>query len=265
MSEDRKMLTVGRVKLVHKEEPFYIAEELKSLRTNLLFCGDDKRIIFATSCVSGEGKSTITLALARSLAELGKTVLLVDADMRKPFSSNLVLEGEVAFGLSHYLSGQVSMDQIIYATDTKGLALIGSGAVPPNPSELLSGKRFQQLFEVTSEVFDYIIVDCAPLGMVIDAAVIAPRCDGGIVIVEAGSVKYRFAQAVVQKLRATQTPILGVVLNKVDRKHGRNYGKYYGYGGAKYGYGGKKHKYGYGYGYGYGAQKYGYGEKPEKQ
>ncbi len=243
MADKETVSGVRRIEIEQKEQPFEIAEELKVLRTNLLFAGDDKRVLFITSCISSEGKSTISLALARSLTELDKNVLLIDADLRKDSLDVHLTQGSIDFGLSHYLSGQVALDDIIYMTESPKLAYIGSGVVPPNPSELLSSKRFDQLMKVASEVFDYVIIDCSPLGLVVDAAVIAPRCNGAILVIDSGRVKYRMAQAVVQKLQASQTPILGVVLNKVDLKKNRRYG--YGYGG----------KYGYGYGYGY------YGDK----
>ena len=101
--------------------------------------------------------------------------------------------------------------------------------MPPNPTELLSTDAMKKLVAFCREHFDYVIIDTPPIGMVVDAAVIAPLCDGVVILIEANEVKYRLAQEVVAKMKATDCPILGVVLNKVDYKtNGKNYGKYYG-------------------------------------
>lgn len=225
------MNEMGRLLLAHEELPYEIAEEIKTLRTNILFSGDDKRVIMITSCKSGEGKSSVILELARSMAELGKNVLLVDADLRKSVVKEKVKEGRIRYGLTHYLCGQASAQEALYATESDGVYLMPAGAMPPNPTELLSNVRMKSLLEATRQNFDYVLVDCAPLGMVVDAAVVAPFCDGSMMLIEAGQISYRYAQDVLNQLKATQSPILGVVLNKVDyakSKHYGRYGKYYG-------------------------------------
>lgn len=217
------------IELVRSEIPYEINEEMKTLRTNIQFCGDDKQIICMTSTFSGEGKSTVTLELCYSLAELGKRVLLIDADMRKSVLKQKVNGPVPKKGLSHYLSGQCELGELIYKTSTPNFSVVFAGAVPPNPTELLSTVRFEALLNMSREYFDYIIIDCPPIGMVVDAAVIASLCDGCTILIEAGEVKYRAAQDVVGKMKATGCPILGVILNKVDRKkQGKYYGKYYG-------------------------------------
>lgn len=216
--------------LERRELPYEIAEELKSLRTNLQFCGTDKKVLMFTSCLSGEGKSTLSLETARSFAELGKQVLLIDADLRKSVLEDRVVDGTIHHGLTHYLSGQCSLDDALYSTETEKLDVIPAGAMAPNPSELISNEAFSKLIQNGRGAYDYVIVDCAPLGMVVDAAIVAPRCDGAILVIESGTIKYRFAREVTKKLLNTSCPVLGVVLNKVDRRSGR-YGKYYGYGG----------------------------------
>ena len=215
------------------ELPYEIDEEIKTLRTNLQFSGADKKVIMITSCVGDEGKSTQSLRLSRSLAALGKTVLLIDADLRKSHLKNQIIEGTVDAGLSHYLSGLSS--DIIYSTNIPCMYMIFAGQVPPNPSELLSGQKFSELIQDARDRFDYIIIDTPPLGMVVDAAVIAPHCDGAILAIQAGEIPRRMAQDVVEKLKTTQVAILGVVLTQIgknDSKHtysryyGRKYGKY---------------------------------------
>jgi len=224
------------IELEKQELPYEINEELKLLRTNLQFCGTDKRVILVTSAFSGEGKSTVALDLCHSLTELGKSVLLIDADMRKSMLKQKVIGQQPTYGLSHLLSGQCEIDDVFYTTNVRNLSVIFSGAVPPNPTELLSTQNMGTLIQIGKKYCDYVVIDCPPVGLVVDAAVVAPHCDGSLILIEAGEVKYRLAQEVAAKMRATGCPILGVILNKVDhRKSGKYYGKYYGrYYGKRY-------------------------------
>ena len=219
-----------RINFTHEDRSYAVREELKTLRTNIQFCGDDKRVILVTSCLAGEGKSTTTQELAETLSEIDKRVLYIDADLRKDKEEKDGLSGQYSYGLTHYLSGQCGARNAVYSTNIRGLYAIPSGVVPPNPSELLATPRMQALLSEMKEVFDYIIIDTAPLGMVVDAAVLAPLCDGAILLVESGSVSYRLAQDVVKQLENTQRPILGVILNKVARSKGSYYGRYGRYG-----------------------------------
>ena len=155
--------------------------------------------------------------------------LLAEAVNGEIFRDDCGVFSDIRKGLSHYLSGQCELEELIYKTSEPNLSVVFAGAVPPNPTELLSSARFHNLVELGREYFDYVIVDCPPIGMVVDAAVAAPQCDGCAILIEAGSVKYRAAQDIVNKMRSTGCPILGVILNKVDRKkQGKYYGKYYG-------------------------------------
>ena len=219
-----------RITFTHEDRSYAVREELKTLRTNIQFCGDDKRVILVTSCIAGEGKSTTTQELAETLSEIDKRILYIDADLRKDKEEKDGLSGQYKYGLTHYLSGQCASRDAVYSTNIRGLYAVPSGVVPPNPSELLSNPRMHALLSEMKEVFDYIIIDTAPLGMVVDAAVLAPVCDGAILLIESGSVSYRLAQDVVKQLENTQCPILGVILNKVARSKGSYYGKYGRYG-----------------------------------
>ncbi len=220
-----------QVTIRKRELPYEISEEMKTLRTNLQFCGEDVRVVLFTSCIGGEGKSSTVLELARSFAELGKKVLLIDADFRKSVLRDKVENGHMPLGMTHYLVGQCKAEDIVYQTQDPGFFVCPAGPVPPNPSELLSTHRFEQFVADARNTYDYVLIDCAPLGIVVDAAVVAPRCDGTILLIEAGTVSYRLAQEVKGKLAATHCPILGAVLNKVDRRAD----KYYSYGYGKYG------------------------------
>lgn len=218
------------------------AEAYKTLRTNLQFCGSDKKAIVFTSCTPDEGKSTVVLNLATSLAEAEKKVLLVDADLRKSvLVGRFQIEGE-SVGLTHYLSGMCELEDAVNQTDLENLDVIFAGPYPPNPSELLAGSRFHELLEAARAQYDYILIDSAPLGSVIDSAVIAKECDGSVIVVESGVISYRFVQEIKMQLEKSGSPVLGVILNKTDireqkyynryygKKYGRYYGKYYGYG-----------------------------------
>lgn len=217
--------------------PYTVNEELKLLRTNIQFCGIDKRVILLTSAMSNEGKSTMTLYICRAFAELGKKVLLIDADLRKSVMKKRIIGGGITAGLSQYLAGMCGIEDIIAETDEPNLHSILAGQVSPNPSELLSGQKLQDLLNYAREKYDYVFVDCPPLGLVVDAAVVAPLCDGSILVISAGEIHRQMAKEVVVKLQNTKCHILGVVLNKVDRSKGsKYYAKYYGrYYGKSYG------------------------------
>lgn len=211
------------------------AEAYKSLRTNLQFCGEDKKVIAITSCATNEGKSSVTMNLAVSLAEAGKKVLLIDADLRKSVLVGRTKVKESIKGLTHYLSKQAALIEVICATNVKNMHIVYAGSVPPNPAELLGGKCFRELLSSLRKVYDYILVDTPPLGSVIDSAIIAEECDGSIMVIETGVISYRFAQDVKSQLEKSNCPILGVVLNKVDMSKQGYYGKYYGRYYGKYG------------------------------
>ena len=203
-------------------------EAYKTLRTNLEFSGSDKRTIVLTSSTPNEGKSTVSLGLAMSLAEGGKRVLLIDADLRKSVLRGRHRVTSEVKGLSHYLSGQARVADVVCSTQEERMFIIFAGVVPPNPSELLGQERFVELIENAKKEYDYVIVDAPPLGSVIDAAVIAKACDASVLVVAASTVSYKFIRTVKSQLEKTECPILGVVLNKVNMKQNRYYGKYYG-------------------------------------
>ena len=215
---------------IYRPELDYSANEsYKSLRTNLLFCGEDKKVIAITSCAPNEGKSTVSLNLALSLADSGKKVLFIDADLRKSvLMGHTEVEGEEIKGLSHLLSHQETIENVICATNVPRFHIIYAGTVPPNPAELLGAEYFKRVLAAVKKVYDYIIIDTPPLGSVIDSAVIADECDGSIIVLESGVISYRFAQDVKGQLEKCNCPILGVILNKVDMSKQGYYGKYYG-------------------------------------
>ena len=223
-----------------REQGYTMKESLRALKTNIQFCGDDIKTILITSAVPNEGKSTVAMDLARSLTESGKRVLLIDSDMRKSvFVGRLQAQsssGEEICGLSHYLSGQRRLEDVLYGTEIPRLFMIFAGPSVPNPTEILEKKYFAELLKFGKEHFNYILIDCAPLGATIDAAVVAKYCDGAILVISQGMASSRLILSVKKQLEASGVKILGAILNKVRLKknnyesgyYGGYYGNYYG-------------------------------------
>ncbi len=234
------------VKLQLKEQSYTLKESLRALKTNIQFCGDDKKVILFTSAIPNEGKSTVVMDLARSLTDSKKSVLVIDADIRKSVLIGRMraktIDGREIFGLSHYLSGQKRMTDVIYVTETTGMCMLFAGPTVPNPTEMLEKGYFAELIEFARQQFDYVLIDCPPMGAAIDAAVIAKHCDGAIIVVSQGSVSSRAIANVKRQLENANLPILGAVLNKVRMKKNSYYGRYYGHYYGSYGEEGKKDK-----------------------
>jgi capsular exopolysaccharide synthesis family protein len=223
------METVSISKLISLD--FQANEAYKTLRTNIQFCGNDIKVIGLTSSIPNEGKSSVSINLAVSMAEAGKKVVLIDADLRKSVLIGRYKVDKPVKGLTHYLSGLNSADEIIYKTNIENLHMIFSGPVPPNPSELLGSSKFTNLVQVLGQSFAYVIIDTPPIGSVIDGAVVAKVCDGMIMVIETGKISYKFGQKVKSQLDKTGCKMLGAVLNKVNVNeksfYGKHYGKYY--------------------------------------
>lgn len=216
------------IELKHRELDFRSREAFKMLRSNVEFSGADIKVICITSCIPNEGKSNVSFELAKSYAQMGKKILLLDADFRKSVMRRYHKRGKVRLGLTNCLVGKAEFDDAICSTNIKGFDMMFSGPVPPNPSELLGNKRFQSLMEKVREEYDMIIIDTPPLGSVIDAAVVSKHCDGVLLVIASGAVSYRFARRIKEQLQMTGCPILGCVLNKVKLNDKGYYGKYYG-------------------------------------
>ena len=216
-----------------KNLDFVSNEAYKTLRTNITFCGEDVRLIAVTSATPNEGKTNVTFNLARAFAEDKKRILFIDADIRKSvLEARLGADQEVK-GLSHYLTGKAELKDIVYGTNIDHMDFIGTGPVAPNPSELLGNQKFQRLLEWARSEYQYVMIDCPPIGSVIDAAVVARQCDGAVYVIESEATSWRLAQRGKEQLEKTGCKILGAVLNKVEMSgkrygYGKYYGKYYG-------------------------------------
>ncbi len=214
-------------------------EAVKTLRTNIQFCGSSIRTVMFTSSLPDEGKSELAFETAHSLAQIGKKVLLVDADIRKSvLVSRYQLDQEVK-GLSQYLSGQCGLEQVLYDTNIENLSMVFAGPYSPNPAELLEEELFGSLIDHARQCFDYIVIDTPPMANLIDGAIVARHCDGAIMVIESGAISYRLEQKVKRQLDKTGCRILGAILNKVDIHTESYYGKY-----GKYSRYGKYGKYG---------------------
>lgn len=210
---------------VRKKDYFY-EEAIKTLRTNIQFTGKNIKTIMFTSCLPNEGKSDVAFQLAQEIGNMGKKVLLIDADIRRSVYVNRYKVKEKVKGLSQYLSGQLAKEFLIYQTNFLNVDIIFSGPIAPNPSELLEEASFSDLLKELRNVYDYIILDTPPLGSVTDAAIVAKECDGAILVIESERVSYKLAQKVQEQLEKTGCKILGAVLNKVNIEKDKYYGKY---------------------------------------
>lgn len=225
------------IELETKNLPFGMAEEVKNLRTGITFAGDNIKSILFTSTMTNEGKSTITIEIAKSFAELNKKVVLVDTDLRKSILKMKLVSGKMKYGLTHYLSGQCDVDDIIYHNTTKGLEsfyVVPTGPVTKAPTELLSTEKLSKLLEKLRREYDIVIIDTPPIGVVTDAAIVASYADGAVFIIESGKVNFKTAQKAIEKFEMSGCKVLGVALNKVDKSKNSygyyKYGKEYGYG-----------------------------------
>lgn len=201
-------------------------EAIKTLRTNLQFAGRNVKCILITSCFPNEGKSDVAFQLAKEIANIGKRIVLVDADIRKSSFANRYRIGKPVKGLSHYLCGAVDMEKICYQTDTPSMDMIFAGSLVPNPSELLEEDALGELIHDLREQYDYILIDTPPITNMADAAIVGKWCDGAIFVIEDGRVSYKIAQKAVKSITQSGCRVLGAVLNKVDSKQNRYYQKY---------------------------------------
>ena len=208
-----------------KTDHFY-EEAIKTLRTNIQFTGRNIKCILITSCFPNEGKSDIAFQLAREIGNIGKRVVLVDADIRKSTFASRYRIGRPVKGLSHYLCGTMEAERICYQTNYDNVDIIFAGSLVPNPSELLEEPALEELIKYLRDQYDYILIDTPPIASMADASIVAKWCDGAILVIEDGRVSYRIAQKAKKQITQTGCKILGAVLNKVDTKKDRYYGRY---------------------------------------
>jgi receptor protein-tyrosine kinase len=207
-----------------------IGEAFRKLRTNLQFLAVDNppRVIVVTSSMPHDGKTTTAINIALALAEADHNVALVDGDLRRPMlDKHLDLIGAVGF--STVLSGGASLPDVLQKTRFPGLTVLTSGAVPPNPSELLGSLAAQKVLSEMRADFDYVIVDSSPLLAVTDAAVLAANADGALIVARYGQTKRDQLAHAVGNLEDVEAPLLGVILNMTPARRNASYSySYYG-------------------------------------
>lgn len=207
-----------KAELHHITQLDYHGEEaFNTICTNLSFAGSNVKTFVVTSNNMSEGKSFVSLQLANNLARRGRRVLLIDADIRRSFmmkTTGFTTSGK-AYGLAHYLAGHCALQDVIYETRPNGVMMIPSGTTVADPINLLDSEVFTDLLLKLGDAFDCIIVDAPPIGMVIDAAVIAKSCDGIIFVTEYNKTSRKEILASKTQMEQSQTRIIGCILNKV--------------------------------------------------
>ena len=228
-----------------------MSETFRNIRTNLQFMlENDKKVILVTSTVSGEGKSFISANLAISLSLLGKKVIIVGLDIRKPGLNKVFNIPRKEVGITQYLANPEKnlMDLVQPSDVSKNLYILPGGTVPPNPTELLARDGLDKAIETLKKNFEYVILDTAPVGMVTDTLLIGRVADLSVYVCRADYTRKNEYTLINELIDGNKLPNLCTVINGLDLKR-KKYGYYYGYGkyGKYYGYG---KRYGYGYGYG---------------
>jgi tyrosine-protein kinase Etk/Wzc len=230
--------------IVNKTSRTMVAEQFRIIRSNLQYVVNkpDKSVILVTSSFSGEGKSFISTNMAAVLALAGKKTLILEFDIRKP----KVLSGlhiTKRSGITNYLMGKAELEDLITPVpESENLFVIACGPVPPNPSEMLLDPKVSELFEKVGKLYEVILIDTAPVGMVSDALTLSKFADCTLYLVRQGHTFKKQIALIDELYRESRLPKVSIVINDVKNKPG--YG-YYGYG-----------RYGYGYGYGYGSSYY---------
>lgn len=197
---------------------YMVKEGINTLYSNITFAGSDIKTVAFTSCDTGDGKTYVSLALARDMAAMGKRVCLVDCDLRK---SRLVREefeltSGPRKGTTHYLANMASLDDVLYSTNIRNLFLVPCTKSVANSLPLVNSPRLQQLLEELAEQMDYVVVDTAPIGLLIDAAKVASLCDGTVIVVTYNQTRKRELVEACRQIDAAGCNILGTVINHAD-------------------------------------------------
>ncbi|MBN8615198.1 MAG: polysaccharide biosynthesis tyrosine autokinase [Deltaproteobacteria bacterium] len=217
--------------IAHHQPMSGVAENLRTIRTNLSFMGADGglRAFVITSASPREGKSTVAINLAITLAQSGKRILLVDTDLRRP-RVHRAFGLTARRGVTTALVGEAKAMDVVLTTEVPGLDIVACGPIPPNPSELLHTDAFRHFVEAVRDKYDHVMFDSPPLGAVTDAAILAAQLDGVIVVVKSQSTTREALRVTARQLNDVGARVLGAVFNDVDLSHGRyGEGTYYYY------------------------------------
>lgn len=194
-----------------------VVEAYRMLRTSLLLstAGKPPKTILLTSSQPGEGKTTTAINTAISMAQLGSSVLLIDADMRRPTIHKTFKMSHVR-GLSTYLSGNADIDSLITKLPMPNLSVLTAGPIPPNPAELISSEKMRELLRIVSSRYDHIVIDSPPLITVTDPVILSTMVDGSMLVVQSGRSTKELIRRARQELAGVNARIFGVILNNVD-------------------------------------------------
>ena len=206
-----------------------ISEAYRVLRTNLRYSGIENPggVMLVTSAGPGEGKSTTAANLAVSLAQVGKKVVLVDADLRRP-SAHKMFGLDNSVGLSDlFANDSVSLDDVMQKTGVGTLRVLTSGPVPPNPAEMLDSRMMTQILASLRQNTDLVIVDSPPVLPVADASILGSRCSGAVLVVDSGKTRTEIARRALETLERANVNVVGVILNKMGTKQAAGYYYYY--------------------------------------
>ena len=216
--------------------PYANQEAFNTLCTNLTFSGNSMRRIMVTSCHAAEGKTYVSMNIMRSMAQLGYNVVLVDCDLRRSQIKSRygiqIINGD-KHGMTHYLSGQCGIEDILYETNIPGAYYVPVGHEVKNSLALLQDERLKECMDQLAKVFDYVIVDAPPVGVIIDAATIATACDGTLIVIKYNSVASKELIAAKEQIERSGCEVLGAVLNDVtfeslsSKKYYNKYGNSY--------------------------------------
>ena len=214
--------------LPHSDSRSAIAEAYRAFRTSLLLASaSSPKVIVISSTFAREGKTTTSVNLATVLAQMGKPVLLIDADLRRPRLQK-VFRGKMNLGLVNYLAANIPLDDVIQETQVPNLSLILSGPTPPNPSELLGSDRMKHLIHEIRAKFAFVIFDSPPVMAVTDSIVLAANADGVVLCVHGGQTPRDIVQRAAERLRQSNIPVLGAILNNLDlQQYGYTFKKSY--------------------------------------
>ncbi|WP_099146715.1 GumC family protein [Bacteroides sp. KFT8] len=237
--------------VVFENQNNLMSETFRHIRTNLQFMlENDQKVILVTSTISGEGKSFVSSNLAISLSLLGKKVVIVGLDIRKPGLNKIFNISRKEQGITQYLSNPEKnlMDFVQVSDVSNSLYILPGGTVPPNPTELLARDGLDKAIDTLKKNFDHVILDTAPIGMVTDTLLIGRVADLSVYVCRADYTRKTEFTLINELAENNKLPNLCTVINGLDLQK-KKYGYYYGYGkyGKYYGYG---KRYGYGYGYG---------------
>lgn len=224
-----KLQQAPRKLVAHTHPRSFVVEQFRTLRTNINFSSPDSdiRSIVVTSAAPGEGKSTAAANLAVVFAQEGKKVLLIDGDMRKPTTHHTFHMANLK-GLSNVLTRQASIEEAVQATEVDRLDLLTCGPIPPNPAELLASQSMNKLMEQLKSMYDLVVFDAPPVLSVADGQLIASKCEGTILVVNSGETEKEQALKAKEAIAASNSRIIGAVLNNfVPLKDGYYY-QYYG-------------------------------------